>query len=482
MRRLFYKVCFLFFFSFPFFCYAQNDEVWTLHRAVQYALDHNISIRQSDLNQRRFELIVKQSRLSQLPSVNANTSVGRSYGRSIDPTTNQFVNGASYDFASLSGSADVLLFGWFQRRNTIAANKLNLEASRADLDQLQNDVSLNVATGYLRALLAREQINVNEKQVALSKAQLDQTRQFAEAGRLPELSVAQLESQLANDSANLISAISNYNSSIIDIKAILNLDFETTFIPEAPVVKLADELQLATLTPAIVFEEASKHFGAVKAPQLRALAYEKNVSAARGALYPQLSLSAQFGTNYSSTLTEISNAQITGTEATPAFIQLNDTLQFPIFQPTYNFTTRKIPFGQQFQNNFRQTIAFSLNIPIFNGWQAQYNLRNAKLNYLNQQLNTDNAVLTLRQDVYKAFNEAKNAVQKYKAADRAAQAAQRAFYFSQKRYDLGITNTVDYLVIQNNQFVAEANLLSAKYDLIFKLKVIDYYLGKELQL
>lgn len=461
---------------------AQNADVWSLERAVQYALQHNISIKQNELNQRLSKLTLRQSQYSQIPSVNLTGAYGRSYGRSVDPTTNQFVDGASYDFSSLGGNVDVLLFGWFQRRNNIKSNKFSLQAATADLEQLRNDISLNVATGYLRALLAQEQIHVNEKQVDLSKAQLAQTRSFADAGRVPELSVAQLESQLATDSSNLITAISTFNSAILDIKALLNLDFETVFVLEAPEVQEVDQLTLANTTPATVYTEALRNFGSVKAPALRELALQRNLRAAKGALLPQLSANAQLGTNFASTYTEVSGVNVTGTQPTGGFVQVSDSLSFPIYQPTYNYSTRRIPVGNQFDNNFRQTVSLALNIPIFNGWQSQYNMRQARINLLTGELNTDQAKLKLKQDVYKAYNEAVNAVQKYYAAERAATAAQRAYQFSQKRYDLGLTNTVDYLITQNNQFVAEANLLSAKYDLIFKLKVIDYYLGKELKL
>jgi outer membrane protein len=457
-----------------------QEEVWTLQRSVQYALDHNISIKQNELNERLAALQLRQSRLSQLPALNANTAYGRSYGRSVDPTTNQFVKG-SYDFLSASGSADILLFGWFQRRNTIAANRYALEAAQANLDQLKDDVSLNVATGYLRALLAKEQIHVNEKQVELSKAQLEQTRKFVTAGRLPELNAAQLESQLANDSASLITAISNYNSSILDIKALLNLNFETPFEIEAPEVSVTDQLNLTSMTPEMIYAAAARHFGAIKSSELNMLAAQKRLAASRGALYPQLGINAQFGTNYATTFTEVTGITQGNPVPTEAFIPFGDTI-VRVYQPGFNYTTRRIPFGTQLDNNFRQTLSVGLTIPIFNGWQSQYAVRQAKINVLSNELNKYQAELKLKQDVYKAYNEAVNAIQKYKAAERAQVAAQRAYDFAQKRYTLGLTNTVEYLTTQNTQFVSEANLLSAKYDLIFKLKVIDYYLGKELKL
>ncbi|RYZ38233.1 MAG: TolC family protein [Sphingobacteriales bacterium] len=401
---------------------AQTADVWTLERSVRYALDHNISVRQNELNRRLAELTLKQSQLSQIPSLNLNTAYGRSYGRSVDPTTNQFVAG-SYDFLSATGSADVLLFGWFQKRRTIERNRYSLEAAKADLEQLQDDVSLNVATGFLRAILAKEQVRVNEKQVELSVAQLNQTRQFVRAGRLPELNAAQLESQVANDSASLINAISNYNSAILDIKALLNLDFDVPFELETPQVSVQDQINLGSMNPEMIYAEASRHFGAIKASELRIIAAQKGVQAAKAGLYPSLGLNAQFGTNYATTFTEITGITPGTPELTPAFVQVGDSLIFPVYQPGFSYNTRRIPLGTQLDNNFRQTVSFGLNIPVFNGWQSQYNVRQAKINQLTSELNRDQATLRLKQDVYKAYNEAVNAIQKYQAAQRAPQRA-----------------------------------------------------------
>lgn len=484
MRQFFCRKAWLFIPALLFINFlasAQSSEIWTLQRSVQYAVEHNISIRQNELNERLAKLNLKQSQLSQIPAVNANTAYGRSFGRSVDPTTNQFSN-SDYDFVSASGSADVLLFGWFQKRNTITANKYSLEAAKADLDQLRNDVSLNVATGFLRALLAKEQIRVSEKQVELSKAQLHQTRQFVTAGRLPELNAAQLESQLASDSANLISAIATYTSAILDIKALLNLDFETPYEIQAPEVSVTEQVSLNSTTPEMIYEEAAKHFGAIRSSEFRMLAAQKRVAASRGALYPQFAINAQFGTSYATSYSEVTGVTEGDGQPTSAYVPVNDSLFFPVYQPTFHYTTRRIPLGTQLNNNFRQTISLGVNIPIFNSWQAQYNLRQAKINNLSEELNKYQAELKLKQDVYKAHSEAVSAIQKYYAAQRAMEAAQRAYEFAEKRYQLGLTNTVEYLTTQNTQFVSESNLLSAKYDLIFKLKVIDYYLGKELKL
>jgi len=453
------------------------DNVWPLQRCVQFAIDHNISIKQDSLTARLARFTLKQSQLSQLPVISANGSYGRSFGRSINPTTNQFVEG-DYDFLSASGTGNLLLFGWLQVRNAIARNRYSLEASLADLDQLRDDISLNVANDFLAALLAQEQINVSRNQVDLSKAQLDQTRAFAEAGRLPELNVAQLESQLATDSANLINSIANYNAAILDLKSLLNLDFNEPFTIKIPDVEVGEQIMVSNTQPEDIYQKARTHFGSIKSSELKVNAAEKNVNVSKANLYPQLSLGYQVGTNFASNyLSYQPTNQLIG--ETPIGITSHfDT----VYQPVYKTLTPMIPFGTQFNNNIRQSVFVSLNIPILNGWQSQYAVRQAKINLAQQQLNEYNAELTLKQNVYKAHNNALNSIQKYYAAKRADEAAKRALDFAKKRYDLGLTSTVDLLVTENTGFTAAANLISAKYDLIFKLKVIDYYLGKELKL
>jgi outer membrane protein len=456
------------------------DNVWSLQRCVQYAIDHNISIKQDSLTARLARYSLHQSELSQLPTVSASASYGRSFGRSINPATNQFVD-ASYNSLVPTVNASLLLFGWLQVRNTIEKNRYSLQASVADLDQLRDDISLNVANSFLATLLADEQINISRKQVALSQAQLDQTRAFADAGRLPELNVAQLESQLASDSANLINAIAGFNSSILDLKALLNLDFATPFSIKVPEVEPGSELIVSNMQPEEIYQKARDHFGSVKAAELRVHSAEKNIGAAKGALYPQLSLGYQVGTNWASNYENV--------VYTPGGFQqvgyARDTLSgnvLPVYGQQLQTSTSPIPFNTQFNNNFRQGVYLNLTVPLFNSWLGQYAVRQANINLGQQKWAEYNVELTLKQNVYKAHNNAVNSIQKYNAARRADDAAKRALDFAKKRYDLGLTSTVDLLVTENSEFAAAANMVSAKYDLIFKLKVIDYYLGKELKL
>jgi outer membrane protein len=358
----------------------------------------------------------------------------------------------------------------------------SLVGSHADLDQMKDDVSLNVATGFLRAVLAEQQINIAKKQVDLSSAQMQQTLAFVKAGRLPEVNAAQLQSQVATDSAALISAQADYTTALLDLKALLNLDFETPLRPVAPDLSSMDAINFSLPEPAAVYAEATKHFGAVRSSRLRLEASQKNAYSARAARLPQLSVGGQLGTNYASnfqTLTGVTTGPATETQY---FVRGSDSLTVPVYQYGYNPTFGNIPFTEQFQNNFRNTLSVNLTLPIFNNWQSQYNLRRAVAQAELDRIGQTTSEVTLRQNVYKAHNDARTAIQKWIAADRAATAARRAFELGQKRYELGLSNTVEYLSIQNNQYAAESQALQAKYDLVFRLKVIDYYLGRPLTL
>ncbi|MGF7230374.1 TolC family protein [Arachidicoccus sp.] len=392
------------------------------------------------------KLNAEQTKLSQLPNIYFSLGYGRSFGRSINPTTNDFDN-SSYDYTGMNGSGSVLLFGWFQKRNTIARSNLLHQASEADVDQIQNDVSLNVVTGYLRILLAQEQISISNDALAVSKQKTDQTAQLLEAGRSNGLDMAQMRTQLTTDSTLYFKALLDYHQAVIDLKAILNLQLETPFAP-APVAQEDIPLQnLYTLTPQEVFQVAANRLGGIRSSVLKVKGAEKDVQIAKSNLYPQLSLSASSGSNYSSNY----------------------------YQYLSNGDEVLMPWGKQLRNNFSQSISLNINIPVFNGLSARYTIKQARLALQNVRLQEQETESELKQSVFKAWNDAQTALQTYNATRSAAATAATGLYFAQQRYDKGLINAADFLTAQNTNFQAQSNEASAKYDLIFKIKVIEYY-------
>ena len=198
MKTLFYILLIL---------YSNNlfaqDSVWTLKRCIDYAIENNLSIQQNELDNRLAEINLNSSRMNHFPTLNLSSNYGGNFGRSINPTTNQFEN-TQYSYAGLSGSSNVLLFGWFQKRYNVQKNNLQVQQSKENYEQLKDDIALNISTAYLRALLANEQINNVIYQIDLSQNNKNRIEKLLENGKSNVLVLSQSKTQLATDSIDLL--------------------------------------------------------------------------------------------------------------------------------------------------------------------------------------------------------------------------------------------------------------------------------------
>ena len=225
------------------------------------------------------------------------TNVAHQFGRSIDPSTNQFTNDKIL-FANHSLNVNLDLFNWFSKRNTIAASRFQADAYVQGVEKARNDIALNVANAYLQIVLNAEQIKISDVQVKQSIEQADNIRKRVDAGALPELNLAEIEAQLANDSSTLLTANANYTLSILQLKALLNLDADASFDVEIPPVELIPVEPLADLDPAAVYQLATTNMPQQKINELNLQAAIKNVAAAKGNLYPSFSLFGGLDTRY----------------------------------------------------------------------------------------------------------------------------------------------------------------------------------------
>ncbi|MES1218802.1 MAG: TolC family protein [Bacteroidota bacterium] len=464
--------------------HAQAVEKWDLRKCVDYALKNNISIRQQDIQARLSALTYEQSQLSVYPTANMSNSGGYQFGRSINPTTNLFTNQAIL-FANHSLNLGVDIFNWFSKKNTIAANKYFAEAAEANVDKARNDIALNVANAYLQILLNAEQIKISEVQVQQSIDQVNITNKQVNAGSLPELNLLELQTQLASDSTTLITAQSNYTLSVLQLKALLFISAEQPFEVDIPNVEQIPVDPIAELQPEDVYKLALTNLPQQKINNLRLQGAQKSVAAAKGALYPTLSAFGGLGTSYStqqkqyvtsytSTLLPIGKVTIPtgGTEYTVTTLQEQ---QVPI---TYG----KYGYFRQVSDNFNQNIGLSLRVPIFNGGQARTSWKRAQLNVKDVEAQRDLDAQTLKQNIYQAYTSAVAALQKFNSSQKSVTTADKAYTFAKKRYDIGLLNTIDLITNQNNLFRAKINLVSAQYDYVFKMKLLEFYKGQGLKL
>jgi outer membrane protein len=466
------------------------QEKWDLKKSVEYAWSHNVTVKQSAVQAGIDSLTLRQNRLSQYPTASINTNTGLQFGRSIDPTTNQFTT-TQLLFQQYNFQTNVTIFNWNNIKNNILSARYGAEASKMDIEKAKNDLGLNVASAYLQALLAREQINVAEVQVQQTQGQLLDTRKRVDAGSLPELNAVQLEAQLATDSSNLITAKANAEQNLLSLKALLYLDAAAAFDIDAPPVDLIPVDPIVELQPDYVFNMAMKFQPAQKSNELRIKSLEAAIKASRALMYPTIAAFGGLGSRFSNPFKEITGVTFLGyNPADPGGPVVNVSgTNYPVLSPNVKFTQSSKSFGRlwngwgsQINNNFSQNFGIAISIPIFNGGIASINYQKSKLNLQNAQVNREQIDQTLKQNIYQAYNSAIAALQKYNANQSTVNATQKAFDFATKRYNLGLLSTLELITSQTNFTKAKLDLLTSHYDYVFKMKVLEYYKGQGIRL
>lgn len=457
------------------------QEKWDLRKCVDYAVANNISIRQSQVQQRLSELQYLLNKAAALPTLNSNNSGGFQLGRSIDPVTNQFTN-QQIGFTNTQLQGGITIFNWFTIKNLKAAARLTADANVQVTEKLKDDISLNVANAYLQALLAGEQINIAQATVAQTIQQLSDTRKRVNAGALPELNAVQLEAQLATDSATLITAQNTRKLNLLQLQALLYLDPAAPFDIVAPPVEAIPVESFAELQPDMVYQMAIQIQPQLIANDLRLKASDKNIAAARGSMYPTISAFGSVQTSYSSANKTPYGTPVVTFRPGASYVDVNGSSYF-INTPSIkynNFNT--VGLFNQFGDNFRQSVGLSLQIPILNGRQARTSWERSKLDRENVALQMIADSLTLKQNIYQAYVGAVSAFQTFQSRKKAIDASQYAYDLGKKRFDIGLLPTFDLLILSTNLQRAKIDVVTSQYDYVFRMKVLEFYKGRGIKL
>ncbi|MEP6727823.1 MAG: TolC family protein [Bacteroidota bacterium] len=456
------------------------QDKWDLRRSVEYALAHNISIRQQDVQARYAALTTKQGKLAQYPTANFSGNLALSSGRNQDPTTFSLIT-ASYLSSGYNLQVGINLFNWFSQRNNIAGYTLDEKAADAQVEKLKNDLALNVANAYLNVLLTNEQTNIAALQLKLSQSQLENTRKLVNAGSLPELSASDLESQVAKDSANYISAKATVDQNILFLKAFMNVDPAVPFEVDTPPIEKIPVESIGSLQPDVVYQLALANLPQQKVNKLKLEAAQKYVLGAKGAMYPTISLFGNLGASFNNKA-----QQVTGSSnfISPLGKVTVGGTNYDVFpnQPFTNYTYGKIGYFNQLNQNFRQSAGISLNVPILNGGQLRTQYERSKLSVKNLELQQEQDNFTLKQNIYQAYTAAVAALQKFEANKITVINTQKSFDYATKRYNIGLLNTIDLIITQNNYFTAKLNQVYSQFDYVFKMKVLEFYKGQGIKL
>lgn len=460
----------------PVSIFAQ--EKWDLRRLVDYAMTNNISVKQADVQARIAALQLEQSKLNRWPTASFSGNVGEQFGRSIDPTTNQFTT-TNFFFNQYQLQGGVQLFNFGRLKYAQEAANFNAQAALKDIERAANDVALNVASYYLNVLAANEQSKINEVQIAQTKAQYDVTKKRVDAGALPELNLAELESQLATDSANLITSRTTFEQNVLFLKALLNIDMAAPFDVATPAVETIPLEPLAELQPAYVYQLALTTQPQQKVNELRIKSAERTIKSNRALMYPSFTGFYSLGTTYNNRNLGIAGYNI----STDTIGKVNvGGVDYGVVVPNYSPLYTKTKFFKQLDNNFNQSLGLGITIPIFNNGNYRLAYQRSKLDLKNLELQRDQNNQTLQSNIYNAYANAMASLQKYNAGLKSVAAAQKAYDFASKRYEVGLLSTIDLLTNQNNLQRAKLQQVANQYDYVFKMKVLEFYKGQGIKL
>lgn len=481
-----------------------NTKLWTLRECVEFALANNLDIEKSKYNVAGFEALSQQAKWAMVPSLNAGLTNGYNWGRSINPVTNEFT---TQQVASLSpnASSQVTIFNGFRIQNTIKQSGKDVEAARFDLEKMKNDVTLNVINLYINVIFNKELTDNARYQLSSTQQQLERTRKQVAAGALPRSEELNLDAQVATNEVNVITNENSLNLSILQLKQALQLPAATPFDIVVPNDLQVEELAIEKSREEI-FDLAKESLPEVKSAYFKVQSATYAVKIARSNLLPRLVAQASINSNYSSandfirfapdkdeskytqlTLAEynaLSNENKSIIQFRPVgYSELSDRvygLNYSFIQPTGSYIANG--YNEQLSNNVYKSIGISLSIPIFNGFQARLGVRRSLISQRIAEVNAKQINNSLRQNVETAYNDAFAASKSYNSNLRQVQAREEAFRMMKQRFEIGASNYVEYQVSENDLFRAKSDLARAKYNFIFRKKLLDFYQGKPLGL
>nr|WP_294897661.1 TolC family protein [uncultured Pedobacter sp.] len=422
--------------------FAQGTETITLRQAVDIALQNNLQVKQAQFQSAITDESLKQSKFEQYPSLSSSFSANRQFGLFFDQTSGRLVN-QSTNTASGNLSSNITLFSGFRLQNQILQNKALLASDKSNVEKVKNDLSLSVVNTYLQILNNQDLIKASEQQLALSKQQLDVADKNFKVGNNTQADLSQAKAQVANNELSLTNAQNAFELSMLNLKQLMEMDPERNITVQQPVIDNLANVE-STNSAYEVYTKAVTNYPDIKLAEYNTEASKYGVKVAKGALYPSLSFGGQLYDRYTST--------------TP------------------------FSFGDQLKNNFGQALGFNLSVPLFNNYRSRSNYNISKIRYENAKASEQLAKNNLNKIISQAVQDLKSAIKNYSATQSAFNSSKDAFNAIKQRYDVGLANVIELNTSQTNYNKAEFDFIQAKYNVIFRKKVIDFYLGNPLTL
>jgi outer membrane protein len=432
--------------------FPQQKE-WSLEECVRYAIDNNIQIKQQVVQTKYQKNALDLAKLNLLPTLNGSASQNFSFRRTLDQSTFQYSNkNGQSNYFDLRGSMN--LFNGLQNYNSIKKYSYELLAGEQDLQSIKDNIGLNVALDYLQILLNKELVTATDNQLQITLQQIDKTRRLVEAGSSPKGNLLQIEAQAAQEELQLINLQNQLETSYLNLSQLLELQSPEGFEIVVPMITV-DTNSVITGNIDDVFTVAEGNRPEVKSSELKLTASQYDLKIARGGRSPRLTLSNSFSTSYVNT--------------TQKLLGIDPATSTPIYG-TYNF-------NDQIHDNLNYGLSFSLSIPILNGWQVNKNISNSKLAIENNQYALEGTKKQLYKNIQQAYSDAAAALKKYVASLKAVTSSEESFRYSEQKFNVGLVTPIDYNAAKTQLLNAQSDLAQAKYEFVFKTKVLDFYKG-----
>ncbi len=448
---------------------------WTLQKCLEVGLQNNISIKQAQLNVANSHLNYRQSKENLLPSVSGFANYNFSFGRNINPVNNSYVQ-QNVQSSQLGISSQLTLFSGLRNSNSIKLNQVNDAVSLKDLDVINNNLSLQIATQFLQILFSDETVKIEELALAATQKELETAKLLFSVGTTNQSAVLELDAKLASNKLELITAQNSLRLAKIALTQLLQIPFEESFAVERPNIGIPEEIILENTNS--IYEKAKKAMPEIERSILKHKAFLIQQSISKGAYFPTLSLTANVSSLFSDNFKDVINPQ---TILVPiGYVQSTNDL---VLAKSIGYDgTKTRSFSNQVNDNLGKSIGFSLSIPIYNNAQIRTQVKQADLQSQQQKLEILRAENELFTSIATAVANYDGALVKYKALAVAVNAQKKNYDFNILRFETGALSSTDLITSQTNYESAEFNLTQGKYDLIFKKVMLDFYRGKPLAL
>ena len=452
-----------------------SQKSWTLEECINRAKEENLDIKQVKLSVLSSEQQQLQSKLSLLPSLNGGGSQGYNYGRTVDPYSNEFTT-LNVKTNNFSLSSTVTLFSGFQNINKVKRDNYEYMAKKYDIEKVINDISITVATDFLQLLFNKELVIMAEKQLDISSQQEERISKLVKEGQLAKSSLLETRSQVASEQLQLVKAKSQKAIALLNIKQLLEIEANNNF----EILVLANSLPKQNKIPSTeeIYKSALEVFPNVKSAEYRLKSSDKSLAISRGGRSPRIMLNGSMGSGYSDARTRITGIDSLG--MMPSGYQLSSGEN--VLMPILDFNSEITPFNQQLKDNFSQSLSFSLSIPLFNGWMTNSSIANAKIAVMSAQNDLQKTKNQLRKQAEQVRADVIAAEKQFQFAQKSAEALQESFTYNEQKFNEGMLNVYDYNDAKNKLIKAQSDLLQAKYDYLFKIKILDFFMGNPLTL